>query len=774
MQHQIGRTAVTTAVVLMLFMMVSCKTTRNVPRNEYLLTTVKITTTDKPDDISKGTLKRYVRQLPNSKILGLRLGLGVYNLARPQPRYKFGRWLQRIGEPPVIYDENLTAQSVDNVRLYLNSRGFYHCEVRDTVYSKGKQRMAVEYRVKFGEPTLIDSVRYDISDTAAARYVDAARGESLLSRGERLDNTLLDAERARLATLLRAEGFYNFSSAWAGFLADTLGSPRRANLTLRIPNQPPDATPPNLLHRYRIDSITIYPNYIASQFNSADSAAFTTTHYQGLRVVSLGKPAIRPRIIDEQLVVKPDSILRAPLVALSNNNFQRLSAVQYSAINFREKPINDSSDAPRQFYPIEGQVFLSHAKNQAYRIEALLTTSGSIGMEGNVSYIHRNLFRGAEKLEVTFTSKVEALRRRDVQSYRTILELGGQVSLTWPGLLLPVYSVRFMQRFQPQTKLALSYNYQRRPDYTRTVASAGYAYNWGSDFGLSQSFTPAQANVIHVLNINEEFAERIQRTYLGYSYQSQIVTTTGYTIGYTKLASLEKPHGVTVKCDAEISGNTLYGFSKWLGKPDENGQFKIAGLPFSQYVRADLNVAYTYMISDKQAIAMRIYGGIGVPYLNSFALPFEKRFFEGGANGVRAWNARDLGPGAYKEEQLTFPNQTGDIKLEANFEYRIGLFWKVEGAFFIDAGNIWTLREESERPGADFKPDEFIRQIAIGYGMGLRLNLGFFVLRLDAGLRLYDPAKPTDPQGPEKHWLPFERPLGWQDWALHFGVGYPF
>lgn len=774
MRHRNEWTAKAAIFALLTVAFISCKATRSVPPDQYLLSRVKIVTDEKPNDISKSTINRYVRQHPNSKVLGMHVGLGVYNLARPTPKYRFGHWLQKIGEAPVIYDETLTLQSVENIRLYLNSRGFYACEVHDTTYQHGKQRMAVEYKIKFGEPTLIDTVHYAVKDTATARFVNAARKESLLQPGERLDKTLLDAERSRLATVLRSEGFYNFSSEWVGFLADTLGAARRASLTLRIPNLPPAATPPNLLYRYRVDSLTVYPNYSAKKFATADSGAFTVTNYRGLRIVSLGKPSLRPRIINEQLFIKPDSVLRAPLVAHSNNNLQRLSTIQYSSINFQEKPATDTSNTPQQFHPINGQVFFSHTKNQAYRVEAFLTTSGSIGMEGNVSYVHRNLFRGAEQLEVSFISKVEALRRRDAQAFRTILELGGQVTLTMPGLLLPVYSTRFVQRFHPQTKIALVYNYQRRPDYTRTVASAGFSYSWDSDFGLSQTLTPAEANVVHMLNITENFAERIRRTYLGYSYQSQIVTATSYGLGYTKTARTEQPHGVTLKFNTELSGNTLYGFSRWLGKPDTDGVYKIAGLPFSQYFRTDLNVAYTYLISDGQSIAMRLYGGIGVPYLNSKALPFEKRFFEGGANGVRAWNARDLGPGAYKEEILTYPNQTSDIKLEANIELRSRIFWKIEGALFLDAGNIWTLHEEAMRPGADFKASTFLRQIALGYGLGIRLNLGFFILRLDAGLRLHDPATPSGSDEPETHWLPFERPYGRQDWAIHFGVGYPF
>ena len=215
----------------------SCKATRSVPPDQYLLSRVKIVTDEKPNDISKSTINRYVRQHPNSKVLGMRVGLGVYNLARPTPKYKFGHWLQKIGEAPVIYDENLTLQSVENIRLYLNSRGFYACEVHDTTYRHGKQRMAVEYKIKFGEPTLIDTVHYTVKDTATARFVNAARKESLLQPGERLDKTLLDAERSRLATVLRSEGFYNFSSEWVGFLADTLGAARRASLTLRIPHR---------------------------------------------------------------------------------------------------------------------------------------------------------------------------------------------------------------------------------------------------------------------------------------------------------------------------------------------------------------------------------------------------------------------------------------------------------------------------------------------------------------------------------------------------------
>ena len=770
------RITLATTIIATLLAMNGCRSTRNVPQDQYLLSSVKIVTQGKPDDINKGTIKRYVRQLPNRRILGLRIGLGIYNLARPTPRYKFGQWLHRIGDPPVIYDAALTEQSLENIRLFLNGKGFYNCIVQDTTYKIGDRRIAVEYRVSFGTPTLIDTVRYAVQDTAAARFVHAKRHKSVLRPGERLDNTLLDAERTRVANLLRAEGFYNVSSDNIGFLADTLGQPHHAALTLRIPNPSQSSTPPsNILRRYRVDSLTIYPNYSPQQFNSADSSALRTTHYHGLRIVSLGKPSLRPRVINEQLALKPDSILRSSLVERSNSNLQRLSAVQYTAFDFQEKPNRDTNlTRPSPFHPIDGNVYLVQPKNQAYNVEVLLTTSGSIGMEGNVSYTHRNLFRGAEKLEISFTSKIEALRKRNTASYRTILELGGQLTLELPGLLLPLSSRRFAQYTHPQTIISLAYNYQRRPDYTRTIASAGFSYSWKNNFGLSQALTPAEANVVHILNITENFAEHIRQTYLGYSYQSQIITVTSYSLGYAKTATTERPHGVAFKFNVELSGNTLYGFNKWLSKPNENGQYEIAGLPFSQYVRTDINTTYSYVMAEGQTLAMRLYGGIGVPYLNSKALPFEKRFFEGGANGVRAWNARDLGPGAYTKNQLTYPNQTGDIKLEANIEFRSHLFWKFESALFVDAGNIWILREETSRPGADFKVSSFIQQVAIGYGAGLRLNLGFFILRLDAGLRLHDPADASDSEETKGHWLPFERPYGKQDWALHFGVGYPF
>lgn len=754
-----------------------CKSTRHVPQDEYLLASMKIETEGEPADIKKATLKRYVRQHPNSKVLGLKIPLGFYNLTKPNASGKFAKWLQRVGEPPEIYSETLTSQSLLNIHYYLKGRGFYHNTVSDSVYEKGKQKKHLRYKVDYGAPILIDTLLLVVQDTAADRFVQATMGKTLLRPGARLDAELLDRERKRIEEVLRAEGFYNFSRELVGFVADTLHKKNSATLTMRIPNVPIGHLPPNVFRRYYVDSVIVYPDYNDKKYLGVDTADLTQNHQRGLTFLSLGKPKLRSSVVDNLLLLKCDSIVRAPLVQKSQMNFQSLPLFRSATLDFRERPLAQSPDSlyrTPQFYPIDCYLYLSRLPAHAYQIELMLTTSGSVGMEGSFAYRHRNLFHGAEELEISFTAQVESIRKRKDFAFKTALEFGVGASITFPRFIVPIARNVFVQRYRPHSRVWLSYNYQRRPDYTRELLSAGLAFGWGGASGLSHTFVPVEANVISISSITENFAQRIMRTHLAYAYQSQIVSLSSYSVSYNRFPTFERPHGLAARLSLELSGNVLYGFHKWLAKPNEEGQYSILKLPFSQYVKGDLNLAYTYRIQEHHAVALRFFAGAGFPYLNAKALPFEKQFFQGGANGVRAWHARDLGPGSYREEGLIFPNQTGDMKLEANIEYRFPLFWKLESALFIDAGNIWALNPLEQRPGALFNPATFFRQIAMGYGTGLRLNLGFFILRMDLGIKLHDPALSAEADQKAKHWIPFERGYESGDFVFHFGVGYPF
>ncbi len=398
-----------------------------------------------------------------------------------------------------------------------------------------------------------------------------------------------------------------------------------------------------------------------------------------------------------------------------------------------------------------------------------------MGVEGNLSYQHKNLFKGAEVFDTKLRGMVQFLSGE--QFSRGSYELGGSVGLNFPRFLGPFGGKISDNRYSPRTQVTASYNFQDRPEYTRTLAGMNYSYTWRSQTRFSHTFTPIEINVINLLAISDDFWEKIKDRYEANSYRNQLVTLTGYNFIFSNQSSSNSNYSV-LRYNFEVSGNILNGIFSVLKVPRVDGAYQIFNTNFSQFVRSDINYVFNQVVDENNTLVYRLYAGAGLPYGNSAALPFEKKYFSGGSTGVRAWNARGLGPGSYIENQLQFPNQTADIKLEANFEYRFKLVWLLEGALFVDAGNIWAISSNDDRPGAVFKPDSFYKEIALGTGAGMRMNLGFFTIRFDMGLRVYDPGVYyiEDEQLKQNvyHWIPFDRPYNRNDIKFHFGIGYPF
>lgn len=763
-------------VLPMLLLFSSCSVTKNIPEGEYLLDRVEIACEGNPPDIRRSDFRRYLRQRPNGKVLGGRFHLWLYNLGKRDAEKGFSGWLRRIGEPPVVYSEELTAQSVENIETYLHSRGFYSARVSDSAYSTRAKRMCVRYTVSFGPATLIDTVRFDIADSLVRSLVTGDGSRSVLRPGVRLDGELLTEEAARIERTLRNEGFFNFSSDNVGYLADTLGSPLSASVTLCVPPRGATGRAESAFRQYVVDSVRVFTHYDPMHPATARRDSLRCQEYNGIYFYSPVKPGIRPAVVRDLLLFSPDSLLRASEVNKSQNSLLSLGLYQGASFEFREStqpPIASPLGGGRLLYPINAGVRLSRFPVQGYSVEALLTTSGELGMQGVFSYKHRNLFRGSEQLEVRFQAQVDAIRNRKEFQFRTALEFGLRVGLRFPRFMIPFMGSGYVSRFSPSTQFVLSYNYQRRPDYTRTLASSNIAYAWNGGPTTSYSVVPVEVSVVKIFSIDDRFAERIRRTYLANSYISQLVSLSSFSFSYAGRATKLHPSTRALRVNFELSGNALWGLSKWTKRATSDGMYKFFDLPFSQFVRADVNYVYNWVLDKSNTMAFRVFVGAGYPYGNSRALPFGKKYFEGGANGVRAWHACDLGPGSYHEEGFAFPNQSGDMKLELNWEYRFKLFWKLEGAFFVDAGNIWAITGNDEREGATFSPGRFYREIAMGWGTGLRLNLGFFVMRADLGIKLYDPARRAANES-FGTWIPDERQYGDRDFVVHFGVGYPF
>ena len=420
---------------------------------------------------------------------------------------------------------------------------------------------------------------------------------------------------------------------------------------------------------------------------------------------------------------------------------------------------------------LDCEVLIVPATRQSFTLRVEGTNSGgNIGAAGNITYRNRNLLGGSEQFDLSFTGAIETLRETGESGYGNLLEFGVEGRLRIPKFLLPFRTDQFIRRFNPQTNIRLSYNYQQRPDYTRTLVNASFGYNWRGSGNLSHLVYPLETSLILTPYKSPEFEDWLEGKYLFYSYVPHLIVDSRYTMVFSNQKLLKNQDFQNVRMNLEAAGNLLYaGYRLFAPDPgDEN--YQVFGVDFSQYVRADIDFrSYNFFYEDI-SLVFRGFAGVGIPYLNSGAMPFEKQYFSGGANSIRGWQVKNLGPGSFNDTtRTTYPNQTGDLKLEANAEYRFRLFWKVEAALFLDVGNIWSLSEEDDREGARFSMDRFYRELAVGTGFGTRFVFNFFILRFDLGVPLRSPY-PLE----GSNWLPGNAGISGRDLTFNIAIGYPF
>ena len=399
-------------------------------------------------------------------------------------------------------------------------------------------------------------------------------------------------------------------------------------------------------------------------------------------------------------------------------------------------------------------------------------TAGDLGAAASLTYENRNLFHGSEMLSIQLRAAFEAITGLEGYQAEDYEEYNIEGRLMFPRFIAPFLSENFRRNSNAHSELTVSYNLQNRPEFHRRVFTAAWKYLWNAPKQNSTyRFDLIDLNYVYMPWISEKFKEDYldddsnRNAILRYNYEDLFIMKMGFGMTYN--------NGVhAIKANIETSGNILSLLSG-VSKFDKNnqGQYTLFNIAFAQYVKADFDYTRLFTFDWRNSLALHFGFGIAYPYGNSKILPFEKRYFSGGANSVRGWNVRELGPGKFKgtDGRIDFINQTGDMKLDFNLEYRTALFWKFNGAFFIDAGNIWTLRSYADQPGGQFKFDEFYKQIAVSYGLGIRLNLDYFILRLDMGVKAINPAYTTT----EEHY-PIISPNFKRDFSLHFAVGLPF
>jgi hypothetical protein len=452
-----------------------------------------------------------------------------------------------------------------------------------------------------------------------------------------------------------------------------------------------------------------------------------------------------------------------------------LSMKAYRLVNISYNELSELVNSPYSEKLLDCNIQLTILSQQSFKIELEGTNSaGNLGGALNLIYQHKNLFHGAELFSMKLKGAYEAYTQPD-STLSSTQEYGFETSLRIPKFLIPfLRSEGFIKKYNPSTTILASYNYQALPFYTRTMANATFGYNWkGGDY-KEHIVNPLQLNLIKLLSIDPLFAARIDTSsYLAYSYKNVMILGGNYSFIFNNQKIKKSKDFWFLRINAETAGNMLGLVKKISGAKTTNGSYNVLGQPFAQYIRTDMDLRYNYTFNDVSSIVYRLFAGIGVPYGNSRALPFEKQYFSGGANGIRAWQVRSVGPGSYIPKSNTFLNQTGDIKLEANAEYRFKLFWILEGSLFLDAGNIWTYYDDKSRPGSQFAFNKFYKDLAVGMGTGFRFDFKFVIGRVDLGMKLRNPCDPSLANGSK--WIIARRPYNFRnDFAIVLGIGYPF
>ena len=784
-------------VLILSIIFSGCSVTRKLSDGEYFLQKVKIEDdklTPKKERITSYTLEQYVRQSPNKRFLGTNFYVWAYNLADPQKQNWWNNLKRKIGEEPTLLDLSLTHKSAQNLKTYMDSRGYYASEVSYEIDTTRRAKRAyVTFRTHQGEPYKISSLSYDFRDKDLAPVITSDTTSSLIKVGQIFDITNLDKERERIASYLNDRGYYNFSVNNIEYRVDTLGGNRQVGIRMIVKrnitgyDERGRAISENN-RIYRISEINVIPDYDPAQNESERIASLSdTTYYEGLNIIShSSKPNVRPTVLHTAIPLTPNATYNASQVDRTYGEIMSLGYFKNARIAFEEVPrgVNDSISvnyagegreaySPRKFEDIkEGYLkcyimaspTLKHGLN--LELEGS-TTSSFYGVSATVGYQNRNLFRGVEMLNTAVTFGYEYMKAPHIQRRRAN-ELGVTVGLSFPRFILPFHlSTRNIN--MPRTKVELSYNYQDRPYYRRDLSRATWTYSWRSMNGrYNYQLRPIDINCINVGYIDEGFFSSLQNEYLRQSYLTQAIVGLSGSYTYNNQNKHIGGNATLLRINFESAGNLLNLLERGFSHKTEGGYYNILGVRYSQYVRGDVSLSRKIVLGERSAIAGRIFAGVGVPYGNSTALPFDRLFYVGGSNSMRGWAPRTLGPGNTPYEETPYPVQMGDMRLEANLELRFPIWGMFHGATFLDLGNVWYLERDEHEVPADgvFHWDTFYKQLGLNTGVGLRVDIKFVILRLDWGVQLHSPNKPVG-----ERWI---HNLKWKNTALNFGVGYPF
>lgn len=721
------------AVVLSLASMQSCSSTKCLSDNEKRLVRNKIVITN-DKKFNPSSLSPYLRQQSGS----WSPFIYVYNWNNGKGK-GWDRFVRKLGTAPVIYDSTLVSASMSNLQDHLQYLGYYNSKVDTTTrIGKNPKKIWVDYYVHLGKKYPIRDIRYEIPRDGTFRneyFADSAA--TLLKKGVFLSEDLLTRETERSAHYMHDLGYYDFSQNHFYFEADTMSHPDSARLKVIIKHNTRNEAERNdfVFSKYKIGSVTAsYPDNLR----------------------------LRKGLIQGLNNIRTDSTYNESAV---NVLYQRFSSVPlFSSVNVEMTPNSET-------HVVDCNIGLKNSKIHGFKVglELSVNSSGLFGVTPELTYFNKNIFRGGERLTLSFNSNHQVkFGNSNVKSN----EFGASAGLEFPRFL--PFPTRWIKGPNiPNTEVKVTFNYQDRPEYIRTRFKAAFGWKGSLKRHFYYTLTPVSFQYVRMPRIDAEFEKSLENNpFLRNSFQDQLDAGLQSTLYYSSSSNIVPTEGYWYgRLQFNTSGNVFSAFNSVMRHDESTGQGLIFKVPYSQYVRAELTLGKTFVWgrNNRQSLALRSLLGIGHAYGNSIALPFEQQFYAGGANSMRGWNARTLGPGAMPlQTDWVIPNQTGNFKFEVNAEYRFPIVWKFAGALFVDAGNIWNIGEAYEQASI-ITAQSFLKTIAADWGAGIRLDLSVIVLRVDMGLRFRDPARSEN-----NRWV---GPREWfkdSNYNFHFGVGYPF
>lgn len=713
----------------MALLVCGCSATRDLPEGSYLLDDVKVVADGKYHDINTNQLKTYVRQKGNSRwFSAVKLPLGVYAMAGRDSSW-INRTLRNMGEAPVAYDSVQAEMTCRDLQQALQNKGYLDAQVELYVDKKGKKLDAV-YVLHPGQPYYLRELDYVIEDTTIVRLLKGQKQQ--LHSGMQFSVEALANERSNITKFLQNQGYYRFHKEYITYTATKDEEQHGVNLTLRLQQQ----------HKaYNIASV----------------------EYEG--GADDQRLHLRPKVLSENTFLEVGKPYSATRLQDTYNHFGRLGAVRYTNIAFEQHPDTTLLDA-------KIQVLTNKPSTISFQPEGT-NTAGDFGAAASLTYQNRNLFRGSETFSLQLRGAYEAIKGLEGYSNQNFTEYSVETRLSFPRFIVPFLSRSFRRSTLATSDLSLIYDTQDRPEFHRRVLTAGWSYQWKPrNHHDSYRFDLLNLNYVFMPWISETFKkeyldnETNQNVILRYNYEDLFIMRMGFGYAYNN-------GHVALRSNIETAGNLLGACSKIFGSTENSlGQYELFNIAYAQYVKGDFDYTQEILKGTNDQLVFHIGIGVAYPYGNSEVLPFEKRYFSGGANSVRGWTVRSLGPGRYKDKdgRINFITQTGDVKLDLNVEYRTKLFWKFNGAAFVDAGNIWTIRDYEGQPGGQLKLNSILNDLAVSYGLGLRLNFDYFILRFDLGMKAVNPAYEIDS---DDHY-PLIHPKLSRDLAFHFAVGMPF